>query len=146
MIISGERLVLREFDPVDFEPVHAYATDSEVVRYMAWGPNSAEATRDYLERAHASAAENPRRTFELAAAEVATGRLVGGLGLHVDGAQAVLGYCFARSAWGKGYATEAARLLIGWGFDSEGIHRVRARCDLENQAIVSSAREVGYAS
>jgi RimJ/RimL family protein N-acetyltransferase len=40
MILTGERLTLREFSEGDFEAVHAYAIDLEVVRYKAWGPNT----------------------------------------------------------------------------------------------------------
>jgi RimJ/RimL family protein N-acetyltransferase len=55
----------------------------------------------------------------------------------------MLGYCFARSAWGKGYATEAARLIISHGFHSLGIHRIWARCDSENEASLRVLEKLG---
>jgi len=133
-VLRTPRLVLREFDHNDFEAVHAYATDLEVVRYMEWGPNTAAETRNFLTRAQSQASARPRTIYEFAVAEVATDGLVGGIGLHLNGPQAMLGYCLSRSAWGRGFATEAASLLVAFGFDSLDIHRVWARCDSENAA------------
>lgn len=48
--IETERLWLREFREDDFDSIHAYATDPEVVRYMPWGPNTLEVTREVLDR------------------------------------------------------------------------------------------------
>ncbi len=142
-MLANERLNLREFEPSDFDRVHSYATDSEVVRFMEWGPNSAEETRDFLLRACSYAKENPRRKFELAVIEVVSGQLVGGIGLHISDAQAMLGYCFASSVWGQGYATEAARLLLAYGFSSLNVHRVWARCDSENIASIRVLEKLG---
>lgn len=142
-MLRSERLILREFSASDFEQVHLYAVDDDVVRYMEWGPNSEEATREFLERAHAFAQETPRRNFELAILEAKTGRLAGGIGLHTSDSQGNLGYCLARSAWGQGFATEAAQLMIRFGFDSLGLHRVWARCDSENSKSLRVLEKLG---
>lgn len=42
---------------------------------------------------------------------------------HVD-----IGYHLHPAHWGKGYATEAARALIGWCFDNLDVHRIQADC------------------
>ncbi len=143
LVISGERLCLRDFVGSDFESVHSYATDREVVRFMEWGPNSAEATLEFLTRACSCAAETPRRQFELAVTMLDTGLLIGGIGIHTSGSQGMLGYCFARSAWGQGYATEAARLGASFAFGSLGLHRVWARCDSENEASIRVLVKLG---
>ena len=142
-MLESERLILREFIDNDFEAVHAYATDLEVLRYMEWGPNSEGETREFLARSQSHASAEPRTGYELAVVEKATDGLLGGIGLHADGTQAMLGYCFARHAWGKGYATEAARLLVDFGFDSLGIHRVWARCDSENGTSLRVLEKLG---
>ncbi len=53
------------------------------------------------------------------------------------------GYCFARPAWGQGFATEAARLILDFGFETLGIHRVRAGCDSENAASLRVLEKLG---
>lgn len=38
VILSTERLILREFEKQDFPSVHEYASDPEVVKFMPWDP------------------------------------------------------------------------------------------------------------
>lgn len=135
-MLESERLTLRE-------AVHAYAADLEVVRYMEWGPNTEAETSDFLTRAQSQASARPRTIYELAVVEAAREELIGGIGLHSDGAQAMLGYCFSRPAWGKGFATEAASLLVRFGFESLDVHRVWARCDSENAASLRVLEKIG---
>jgi len=142
-VLKGERLILREFATADFDSVHAYAVDEAVVRYMEWGPNTEDATREFLVRALSFKEEAPRVTYEMAVTEAATGKLIGGFGLHTSGLQAMLGHCISRAAWGQGYATEAARLLVSHGFGSLGVHRVWARCDSENIASLRVLEKLG---
>ena len=97
-MLRSPRLYLREFGDDDFDAVHAYATDPEVVRYMTWGPNSEAETRDFLGRAQSHTEVDPRVQYELAVIRGDSDQLIGGVGLHVEGAKAMLGYCFARPA------------------------------------------------
>jgi RimJ/RimL family protein N-acetyltransferase len=142
-VLKSERLVLRELLDSDFEAVHAYAADLDVVRYMEWGPNSEAETRQFLGCAQSHASKNPRIVFELAVVDTQTDRLIGSIGLHTKGTQAMLGFCFSRSAWGQGYATEAARLLVDFGFRSLGVHRIWAESDPENAASLRVLEKLG---
>ena len=142
-MIQSERLTLREFRGDDFDAVHSYACDVEVVRYMPWGPNTDDETRAFLERAQSYASADPRTGYELAVVETSADRLIGGIGLDANDQQGVLGYCFARPAWGQGFATEAARLILDFGFETLGIHRVRAGCDSENAASLRVLEKIG---
>ena len=145
-VLAPDRLLLRDFEPGDYEAVHEYATDIEVVRYMSWGPNTEVDTRDFLERAAASAAARPRIGYELAVTAVEDGHLFGGIELSLaaeDSQQAMLGYCFSREAWGQGYATEAAEAMLMLGFDVLGLHRVWAGCDSQNADSAHVLEKIG---
>jgi RimJ/RimL family protein N-acetyltransferase len=48
-----------------------------------------------------------------------------------------IGYVLAREFWGHGYATEAARRLLTFGFDELDLHKITATCDPENRASVA---------
>ena len=58
----------------------------------------------------------------------ADGRQIGGIGLRVDEQHqhAELGYWLGAPYWGKGYATEASREMLRYGFKDLGMHRIFA--------------------
>ncbi len=144
--LTTDRLILREFREDDFAAVHEYGCDPEVVRYMPWGPNSEEDTRSFIERAIVCRLDDPRHTYELAVALKDGGRLVGGCGIHAinfSNRSAYMGYCFHRDAWGRGYATEASRALLAFGFGQLGLHRMAATCDTGNAASAKVLEKIG---
>ena len=64
--LTTERLILREARKSDWKDVHEYAVDPDVYKFMAWGPNTIEDTKNYIQRAINSRQEVPRTKFELA--------------------------------------------------------------------------------
>ena len=144
-MLDTPRLLLRDLTDDDFEAVHAYSSDPEVVRYMTWGPNTEQDTLDFIASARSTARADPRRDFELAAVTRGEGRLIGCVGLHVrdDETAAMLGYCFGREAWGHGYATEAGFAMLGLAFDVLLLHRVWAGCDPDNAGSVRVLEKLG---
>jgi ribosomal-protein-alanine N-acetyltransferase len=146
MELRTERLLLREFVEDDWPAVHEYGSDPEVVRFMPWGPNTEDDTRAFVARALAAQREEPRREYHAAATLLDGGRLIGACSLHLGNPlhrSAMLGYCYARASWGHGYATEAARALVGFGFRELGLHRVWASCDAENIASARVMEKIG---
>lgn len=135
MQIETPRLLLRDFKQTDWKDVHEYATDLEVVKYMEWGPNSSDETIAFVDHALDKAREKPRGFFEFAVIVREEGKLIGACGLRVlpgDKEQADIGYCYNRNYWHKGYATEASRALVNFGFGELKLHRIHATCDAEN--------------
>ncbi len=134
--LETSRLILREYATGDFAAVHVYASDPEVTRWTVFGPNTEDDTRSFLQQARAFRAERPRRIFDLAVTLSDDGRLIGGCGLRrtdVAG-EAFIGYVLRRDAWGRGYATEAARTLLTFGFEGLGLRRIFADCHPTNAA------------
>ncbi|MBX9568238.1 MAG: GNAT family N-acetyltransferase [Candidatus Obscuribacterales bacterium] len=133
--LETERLSLREFIKSDWKAVHEYACDPEVVRYLEWGPNTADETVGFLDGTIACQRERPRRVFEFAVVHKAENKLIGGCGIRVnelDNELGEVGYCFNRNYWGQGFASEAAWAVIEFGFISLALHRVYATCDANN--------------
>jgi [ribosomal protein S5]-alanine N-acetyltransferase len=64
------------------------------------------------------------------------GRMVGGIGLrHFPAHQnSELGYWLGVPYWGKGYATEASREMLRYGFESLGLNRIFATVFAHNPA------------
>lgn len=111
MFTRSERLFLRPGWPEDWEEMLAAIADEAVVRNLArapW-PYTGEHAREFVRR------EQDRRHphFLVTLPGAAGARLIGCVGLNPDRGTAELGYWIARDHWGKGYATEAARALLG---------------------------------
>jgi [ribosomal protein S5]-alanine N-acetyltransferase len=73
------------------------------------------------------------------------GVLIGAVGLILDHANEVaeLGYWIGKPYWGRGYASEAARALLAWGFTELGLHRVHASHFPRNPASGAVLRRIG---
>ena len=130
--ISTERLVLREFEETDGPALHAFESLPEVARYQSFEPRSLADSHEYVMASIEAAREDPRRVYDLAVILKAEDRLIGRCGIAVgdpDDEQAVLWYTLHPDSWGHGYATEAARALVGFGFRELGLHRIWADTD-----------------
>ena len=69
------------------------------------------------------------RGLHLAVVRRDTGELIGAVGLGIEPIhkRAEIGYWIAVPCWDQGYATEAARELIRYGFQSLGLNRILGR-------------------
>jgi ribosomal-protein-alanine N-acetyltransferase len=136
-ILETDRLLLRPHRECDWCAMLAIDADPEVQRFLGGRTITEQQTRDYLQRTRVWAQERPRTRYDFAIVLKAEERLIGGcflLGIEPRLRQAEMGYQLARSAWGQGYATEAACALLTIAFDEAGLHRVWAQCDTENAA------------
>jgi len=86
-----------------------------------------------------------RRNLTLAVTQQADGALVGaiGLALAMDDRRAELGYWIGVPWWNQGYATEAGRALLDYGFGTLGLHRIMAHHMLRNPASGRVMQKLG---
>jgi len=114
VVIRSKRLLLQEFRENDWQKVHSYASDPEVVRYMDWGPNAEEETKAFISRSISSQKEKPRKRYTLAITLKEENKLIGSCDLCVESPEnkeGWIGYCLNRQFWRRGYATETAQAL-----------------------------------
>ena len=133
--IKTPRVILREFNLMDLDAVHAYASDPCVVKYMTWGPNTLEESRSFIISALDKKQEKPRLSYELAV--TLNGELVGGCGLTVTNSEkqeGEIGYCLRPDKWSQGLGTEVAAGLIYYGFGGLNLSRLTSKCDVANVA------------
>jgi len=72
------------------------------------------------------------------------GALVGSIGLIMKGdAIAEMGYWVGVPYWGRGYATEAAREVMRYGFEDCGLHRIFANYASRNPASGRVMQKLG---
>jgi [ribosomal protein S5]-alanine N-acetyltransferase len=136
--LRTSRLLLRPFRREDADAVFSMYRDDEVAYYMLPGP----ITRDDVEQSLA----NPKPWADRPHfAVVFEGQVVGDVVLEIGSRDAVanLGYAVARQHWGKGFATEAARAVVDYGFRTFGLAKIYARADPRNVASVRVMEKLG---
>ncbi len=84
MELVTERLVLREYAADDFDAVHRFASDPETTRFVAWGPNTPEQTRGFIEYWLEDRAATPRTRYTFAITEPG-GEPFGSVGIYQEG-------------------------------------------------------------
>ncbi|MFI6604683.1 GNAT family N-acetyltransferase [Nonomuraea sp. NPDC050536] len=143
-----ERLRLRMWRESDLDPLAAMDGDPEVMRYISDGSTrTREQTAATLVRLRQGWEE---RGFGLFAVEVReTGRLAGWAGLAVpeflpEVMPAVeIGWRLGREHWGRGYATEAAREVLAFGFGKLGLAEIVSIAHVDNQASLRVMAKLG---
>jgi RimJ/RimL family protein N-acetyltransferase len=133
--LRTERLLLRQWRDDDRAPFAALNADPVVMEHFP-ATMTREASDAFVDFNVATLAE---RGWGLWAVEVAdTGAFVGFVGLSEPRFEAhfmpavEIGWRLARDAWGHGYATEAARSALAYGFDELGLDDVVSFTTVEN--------------
>ncbi len=148
-VIETERLRLRGFTEADKPAYAAMRADPDVVRYLVGG----EALIPFAEEIADSRIAAFRKAWSAgfgvwAVEERETGRFLGQTGLaKLERASDVeVLYAFARPAWGKGYAREAARAALAFAFGPAGLDRVVAFVVPQNAASTRVLEAVGLSA
>lgn len=141
--METERLLLRPIGVEDSAAVfETYANDPQITRFATWVPHATVAeTQRYLQACEIAWREGT--AFPWAILRKSDGKLIGSAELRIDDHKAEIGYLIARSLWGQGYASEAARALVDWAFAQPDIFRVWATCDAENLASARVLEKAG---
>jgi ribosomal-protein-alanine N-acetyltransferase len=130
------RLLLRRWRPADRAPFAALNADPQVMEHFP-RPLAKDESDELIEQIEAGFGQCG---FGLWAVEVrSSGELAGFTGLAVPPFEAhfmpavEVGWRLARPAWGHGYATEAARAALEFGFEKMGLEEVVSFTTLDNR-------------
>ncbi|WP_167137850.1 GNAT family N-acetyltransferase [Diaminobutyricimonas sp. TR449] len=143
-VITTERLLLRRWTASDLEPFAALNADPEVMRYFPMALTASESDA-MVERIEARF-ESEGLGFWAVERE---GKFLGFTGLSRPKFDAhftpvvEVGWRFARSAWGNGFATEAARAALTFGFETLGLDEIVAFTTVTNEPSRAVMRRIG---
>ena len=145
--IRTDRLLLRAYTEDDLDAVYAVQSREDVTRYLYWGPRSREEARESLRLKIASSAlREEGDDLTLAVVLPETGTVIGDVLLiwrSREHRQGEIGYIFHPDHGGRGYATEAAAVMVRLGFEGLGLHRVFGRLDARNTASARVLERLG---
>jgi RimJ/RimL family protein N-acetyltransferase len=93
---------------------------------MAWGPNTEEQTREYL--------NNTKPGYDFAVVLKETNCVIGSCGVYPDSENdtGVVGWILHKDYWKHGYGTELGGELIRYGFETLKLRRITAPCAADN--------------
>ncbi len=140
------RLRLRPVDDADADALFALHRSALVLRYWDAPPWSDRGRAEQFITASRRMAEEGTGT-RLAVDRRGDGTFIGWCSVSrwsPDYRSASLGYCFDDFAWGHGYATEAARAVVQWAFDTLDLNRVQAETDTRNVASARVLEKLGF--
>jgi RimJ/RimL family protein N-acetyltransferase len=150
--IETPRLILRTPTMADAEAFDEMDTDPEVMRYIGDGqvhPRTNEQTAELIERIRNGWEQHGFGLLSVTSRE--SGAFLGWVTLAVPNflpevlPTTEIGWRFLRGSWGHGYATEAARPLLHYGFTVADLDRVVSILQVDNIASRRVMEKIGLA-
>jgi RimJ/RimL family protein N-acetyltransferase len=140
------RLLLRPFTEADTDAIFALQSNPRVLRYWDAPPWSERAQAERF-IAGCKRMEQEGSGARLAIERAADGVFIGWCGFfkwNPEYRSAGVGYCLADTAWGQGFATEAAGAVLQWAFDTLDLNRVQSETDTRNIASARVLEKLGF--
>ena len=148
-MIETERLILRELLPADDEGMFELDSDPEVHLYLGNQPvKSIEEARAIIQSVRQQYIDNGIGRW--AVIEKSSGNFVGWTGLklireltnnHIDFYD--VGYRLIKKYWGKGYATESAKVSLKYGFEQLKLNEIFGITHVDNMKSRKALEKCG---
>ena len=140
------RLLLRPFTEGDTDAIYALMSNAYVLRYWDAPPWS-ERTRADRFIARCKEMEQEGSGVRLAIERIADGVFIGWCAFmewNPNYRSGMIGYCLDNTAWGQGFATEAAGAVLQWAFGTLDLNRVQSGADTRNRASERVLEKLGF--
>ena len=142
-MFETERLILRPFEEKDVDEVFALRSDEEFMRFIRQPQTKRGETISWMQMLSEKwAAED---IGFCAVIEKETGKFAGWCGLWrlKETKEIEVGYAIAKNFQKKGYATEAARKMLEYGFCELNLEKIVAVAYPENEASQNVMKRLG---
>ena len=147
-MLQGEKVTLRPVKRSDISHILKWFNDPEVIRYLAmYLPMTEIAEEKFIDELGTARA----RTDAFFVIEAITGestKPIGSTGLHGINNKdhnATFGIAIGeKDYWSRGYGTEAARLLINYGFEQLNLHRISSAAYAFNERSIRMHLKIGF--
>jgi RimJ/RimL family protein N-acetyltransferase len=147
-MLKGKKVVLRPVKRSDIDHFLRWFNDPEVMRFHgAYLPMTKMAEEKWIEDLATSIPAGKEVVFVIEALDD-NNKAIGNIGLHRISPKdrcAEFGISIGeKSHWGKGYGTEATRLIIDYGFNQLNLHRISSGAFAFNERSIRMQKAVGF--
>ncbi len=147
-MLKGENVVLRPVRRSDLENFLKWFNDPEVIQYlMMYLPMTEMSEGKYIEELGTTRAKT-QASFVIEVIEGNSTKPVGSIslgGINNKDHNASFGIAIGdKDYWNKGYGTEAARLIIDYGFEQLNLHRINSSALSFNERSVRMHKSIGF--
>jgi len=146
-VLKGNKVELREVRRSDLQHFLKWFNDPEVTQYLGmYLPMTEMAEQKYIEDLPSRGATEAR--FVICAIDSGEEKPIGSMGLHSISPKdhsATFGIGIGeKDYWSRGYGSEAARLLIKYGFEQLNLHRISSSVWAFNERSYRMHLRVGF--
>jgi RimJ/RimL family protein N-acetyltransferase len=132
--IETDRLLLRKYKDTDVKDIIEYSADLVIAEDVDWEPTEDGIKKFMAKQRDVNPDEDPK-WLGLAIELKEEGKVIGTIGIGVlsrEHKQGIVGWALGVAYQRHGYATEAARAILEFGFKSLKFHRIIAKSDAKN--------------
>jgi RimJ/RimL family protein N-acetyltransferase len=144
VVFTSERLIFRKFTEDDDNLIYELDKDPEVTKYWGGKPIARESAKEILVQTILPQYKNynyGRWAVHLKTTHTFIGWC--GLKYRPELNKIDLGYRLMRMYWNKGYATEAAKRTIEFGFKNLHLQEIFAAAHIDNIASINVLKKCG---
>ncbi len=143
VVLDTERLLIRKWNDEDAAEVADIYVNPEVMEFIPGGVWSPERTARVIARMRELDVEHGYGFYPIVLKS--SGKVIGhcGLGFLEQTPEVEVAYVLDSPYWGQGYASEAARAMLAYGFSRLNISRIVAVAFPENARSIGVMRSVG---
>lgn len=148
MEFTTERLVVRTVSVEDADAMYQYRSDPDTSQYLTTIPRSADDIAEMISKSSV-VMDVPGSWYQFVLVESTNNTLIGDIGVHFletdpENTQVEIGYTLDKMYRGKGYATEALRVIIDYLFNTLKKRRIIASIDPSNSASIRLVERLGF--
>ncbi|KAB2328896.1 GNAT family N-acetyltransferase [Bacillus mesophilum] len=139
MNIKTSRLLIRHFHSKDWQAVYEYTSDRQVMKYIPEGVFTEEDVKAFINKNR----DGEAKYFPVVLME--EDLLIGHMVFHQYFGEHTyeIGWVFNPKYYSNGYASEAAKAILEYGFENMKLHRIIATCQPENIASYRVMEKIG---
>lgn len=135
--LETDRLILRKIELEDYKKAYKnWCSDPEVPKYLPWEPHTNEEVTKNLYESWINEYNDPFK-FRWIVIEKVSNEPIGTIDVvnfKERDSRAEIGYCYGKKWWGKGYGTEALKVVIDYLLNEVEIEMIIAGHEISNPA------------